>query len=338
MAKSTQPSTLILATLVVLLISSGCWSPDMIESPLVYEVLSPLELSEELRDVEFFLYKTGDFGSRVVVQNLALETLHSYETDRFINGVDLSSDGKYLIYNQVYRYGDVRADYIWRMNLETEEVLKIAGWKKDIIDFIVDAPSISADGKTVLFSLTDLNTGKDGLARVGIDGKGLQILDTTKRLVFAPEASPDGSLIVVLCSGYGKEFNHTGLCLLNGEGRFIRYIVDDDCFYGKSYFNPDGMSIVFSEVETKGLLGFIVPPEYTFYSIDLRTREKMRLLPWDVGLLAFSPKGNEMIIIARKNPRSSSSIYIMSTDGTNIRHLAYYDKFLADWYSDVDDY
>ena len=80
------------------------------------------------------------------------------------------------------------------------------------------------------------------------------------------------------------------------------------------------------------------PQQGNFNIQNLETDQKTLLLDWAVSVLGFSDDGNEIIIKARKNRKSPRGIYIINSDGTNLRHLAYFDAFLEEWYADADEY
>ena len=72
--------------------------------------------------------------------------------------------------------------------------------------------------------------------------------------------------------------------------------------------------------------------------MDVDGENKRNILGWDVGILGFSEDGKEIIFESRPDQDDFWGIYIINIDGSNLRHLAYLDDFLAEWYADVTEY
>lgn len=325
--------------LVLLLFCSllgACRGLSPLSSNQISEIQSPDELSQELREIQFYLFKKGESGSKVLIQTVDQVREQLYHNPGYLSRVDVSPDGKHLVYVQMTSFGELQPIWMWLVDLESGEEHKIAGWEREFDEISITNPGFTQDGQQVLFTITWYETGLVGLARVKVDGSDLEILDTDLPLNQGPESSPDGSLIMVTCAGYDRITDFPGfqLCLLDHDGGFIKYLTNSGSGHGSSFFTPDGKKVVFTEFDSPKLFGLIKPAR-RFYVMDLETDEKTLLLNWDLGVLGISRLGDEIVFEGRPNHRSPWRIYIINIDGTNLRHLAYFDDFLDEWYADA---
>ena len=187
---------------------------------------------------------------------------------------------------------------------------------------------------------TWLDTNKNGLAIVNIDGTHLKILDTDLGLNEGPMYSPDATYIVVTCAGLDEVTRKPGfqICLLDSNGRYKIHLTNRGDAHGYRSFTPDGSKIVFSEFIFGGLFGIINKQKDQFYIMDLDRENKTLLLNWEAGVQGFSDDGQEIIFKGRPDQNSSWGIYIINIDGSNLRHLTYFDAFLEEWHSDIEPY
>ena len=72
--------------------------------------------------------------------------------------------------------------------------------------------------------------------------------------------------------------------------------------------------------------------------MDIDGDNKTLLLNWEVGVRGFSDDGKDIIFEGRPDEKSPWGIYIINIDGTNLRHLTYFDEFLEEWYADIEQY
>ena len=72
--------------------------------------------------------------------------------------------------------------------------------------------------------------------------------------------------------------------------------------------------------------------------MDISGKNKKLLFDWIIGVLGFSKDGKEIIFEGRPDMDAPRGIYIINIDGSNLRHLAYLDEFLKEWYADVTEY
>jgi Tol biopolymer transport system component len=309
---------------------------DLHQNP-IQEVQSPLELSDELRSVRFFLFKRGNLGSKVALVDVGQNYLQIYHNPDYLSRVDVSPDGRQLVYVRMTSVGSIQPIWLYRVDLESGQEFKLAGWFENYDQISLTNPGFTQDGEQVLFSVTWYDTGEVGLARVNSDGSDLEILDTDIPLAQGPETSPDGSLIMVLCAGPDDLNDSVGfqLCLLDHQGHFIQFLTDRGFSHGRAFFSPDGEKVVFTEYDRPRFFELIKPIS-RFYVMDITTDQRTLLLSWDLGVLGFSESGEEIIFEGRPSESAPWAIYIISIDGGDLRHLAYFDDFLDDWYADTE--
>lgn len=327
---------LILGLLIILV--SACGVGTTQNQKHIQEIHSPVDLPDGLRNVRFHLFKRGDFGSKVAIMDVGQTDLQTYHNSDYLSRVDVSLDGGSLVYVRVTSVGDIQAIWMYLVDLESGEEFKIAGWDKNFDQISITNPGFTPDGEQVLFTVTWFDTGVIGLGRVNIDGAGLEILDTDIPLAQGPETSPDGSQIMVLCAGFDESKNTPGfqLCLLDDQGHFIKFLTDRGFSHGRAIFSPDGGNIAFTEFDPPRFLGS-TKPSSRLYVLELSTEQKTCLLDWNVGLLGFSESGEELIFEGRSSEHEAWAIYVINIDGSDLRHLAYFDDYLASWYADADE-
>lgn len=316
---------------------SGLYKHNLIEA---LPINDPSELSQEIKNELIYLSKNTRDETIITVKSLDLRTNKTYELGIKSYSVDVSPNMRFATY---VRGEDVNKEFhhgLWLYDLEEKSETKVAGWDVDISEIVLWGPGFSSSGKQIIFSVTWLGQGNTGLAVVDKDGSNLKILSTSIPLNEGPEYSPDGSLIIVTCAGMDALSGDPGfqLCLLGKDGQQLRPLTNRGHGHGSYYFTPDGKKIVFSEFEHGGFFGIINKPEDRFYIMDIDGENKTLLLDWEVGVRGFSDDGKEIIFKGRRDEKSPWGIYIINIDGTNLRHLTYFDEFLEEWYADIEQY
>jgi len=336
MRKVNNPRLLIIIWFLLL---SSCQSRSSEVDHHINILYSPGELSDGIHDISIFFFKSSGFGSEINIRNLVNSNINHYQNAYYIPFLDVSDDGQNIVFAQIARGNDERPFLLWLYKFSDGKERKIAGWDYGYSVVSISNPAFSYDENNILFSVTWFSTGRTGLARVNRDGSDLVILETDIPLAEGPEPSPDGSMILVTCAGVDKISGNPAfhICLLDQEGSFIKFISDTGDVHGSYYFLPNGKSIVYNELRSGGIFGILNKPEYYFYLYDLDSGERIKLLDWEVIVKGFSNDSEQIIFQGRPKDKSPWGIYIMNTDGTNLRHLAYFDEFLEDWYSDNDD-
>jgi Tol biopolymer transport system component len=287
-----------------------------------------------------FLDKPGEKGTVILVISLDMLTKETYQLNDFVNDIDLSHDGRNAIYTHMVCMDTFKPMWLWRIKQGDYQEHKVFGWNKNYFDVMISGPSYSLDDVAIYFSVTWFDSGRNGLARVDRDGNNLQILDTDIPLVEGPEPSPDGSLILVTCAGV-DETKHSPafqICLLDQDGKFIKFVTRTGDTHSSYFFTPDGRHIVYTEFVSGGFLNISKKPKHSLYFYELESGERTLLLDWELGVKGFSNNGQDIIFEGRPNEKSTWGIYLINIDGTNLRHLTYFDEFLEEWYADVEDY
>ncbi len=340
MSKRKTILIILIFSLINTLILVGCSGKDEQSLLEVVSISNPSELSQKLQNVIIYFEKNVNDENIVSIVRLDLKLNEKHILLDEGNDVDLSPDKRVV----VYVHGEnVDGEYhhgIWIYELGERAETKIAGWQKDITDIALTGPSFFADGKKIIFSITWFDTNTNGLAIVNTDGSNLKILNTDLLLNGSPIYSPDSKYILVTCAGFDEVSKQPGfqLCLLDKNGLFRNQLTNKGDAHGYRSFTPDGKRIVFSEFEFGGLFGIINKPEDRFYIMDIDGGNKTLLLNWEVGVRSFSDDGKEIIFKGRPDEKSPWGIYIINIDGTNLRHLTYFDEFLEEWYADIEQY
>ena len=318
----------------------GCSGKNKQSHIEVVSVSNPSELPQGLQNVNIYFEKNVNDENIISIASLDFQTNERKILAREGNGVDLSPDGRFVTYVSGENINGDFCDALWLYDLEKKIEVKIAGWDKKFTEIALSNPSFSPDGKEVIFSVTWFDTDSVGLATVNIDGSNQKILKTNLPLNEGPIYSPDGTLIVVTCAGFDDVSKQPGfqLCLLEKNGLLRKQLTNRGDTHGYRAFTPDGKRIVFSEFEFGGPFGIINKPEDRFYIMDIDGENKTLLLDWEVGVKGFSEDGKEIIFKGRRDEKSPWGIYIINIDGTNLRHLTYFDEFLKEWYADIEQY
>lgn len=324
--------SLLLGLLVCL--PRACFGVPNFQEYRISEIQNPTDLADDLQDIQFQLLKRGEFGSRVAILDLGFRRTQIYQNPEYLSRVDLSPDSTQLVYVRMVSLDELKPIWLYLVDLESEVEVKIAGWNVNYDEISISNPSFNPDGESVLFTVTWYDTGMIGLARVQSDGTGLTILDTELPMNEGPVSSPDHSLIIVTCGGSGLTSGPPvfQLCLLDQKGGFIERLPQGGAGYNSYAFTPDGEKVVWTEFDFGGVFGILKKPQYRLIIHDLRSGDQDQLLDWEVQILGFSPDGSELAFLGRRNPRTAWAIYLIRSDGTSLRHLAYFDDFLTEWY------
>ncbi len=331
-------SILLILSLSVTPIS--CKDSAFIDNSLISVIVDPIEISSDLQQKKFFLYKNVGDGSVVSIQSLNLMILQTYTEFDFFSHVDVSPDGSSIVFLQSVKQDEISPVWLYYVDLNNNRKEKIAGWDADQLNVSLRAPGFSFDGNQIYFSITWYEKRKNNIGVVDIDGNNLKIINTDTIISLGPEPSPDGSLIIVTCEGVNTRTDLPGfqLCLLDKDGKYIEHLTYQGNVHGSPTFSPDGNMIVFTEYDAGGLFGVLNPPKDSFYILDIETGETTLLLNWEVAVEGFSDDSSTIILQGRPDMNSPWALYLINVDGTNLRHLTYFDEFLENWYAGVEEY
>lgn len=303
----------------------------------VNDISSNNIISTQFPEVTIFYEKNVNDNSLIALTNLGLMSIEFITLPNEGNFPILLPNGTQIAYIRSYFSGIQEPHGIWLYDYHNNETRRIPIFQEDYRDVYLSCPSFSLRGDKIIFSVTWFESKKTGLGKIDIDGNNLEILQTDLVLNNCPEFSPDLKTILAKCVDINTSKNRPGfqLCLLDENGSYIKTITNRGNGHHSYYFSPDGKYIVYSEFDIK-LFSFL--PTDRFYSYDFESGEKKLLLEWEVSTKGFSNDSQQIIFEGRPNPKSPWGIYIINIDGTNLRHLTYFDEFLEDWYSDIEEY
>ena len=333
--KGSHPNLMLLVGLVFVL--SGCSFAGRNTAQPYTTIDTPEELSGDLSNITLFFTKNLDDKTSLHVTSLNQEEASTITLQNEGGGLKLSRSGSYL----AYRYGEmVDGQFhsgIWVRDMYEEIERKVILWPEKYTDVQLNNPSFFPSEDKLVFSITWYETDTVGLATINLDGSDFQVIDTPQgKLNEGPKISPDGEKILVLCSGPDTDSGQPGfmLCIMNSDGSERILLTENGDYHGTYLFTPDSQSIIYSEAEWGGLIGLIDKPYYQIRRIDIDGKNLHTILDWHraINVLALSDDGGEIIFMDRYDKGKTTKIYIVNKDGTNLRHLAYFDDFLANWY------
>lgn len=178
--------------------------------------------------------------------------------------------------------------------------------------YIGTNPSMSADGKKIVFASTRYGLGD--IIKINSDGTGWEKLTNTKAYEGNPAFSPDGEKIVFVSerSGNGEIY------VMNQDGSEQTRLTTSDYYNGEPSFSPDGIKIVFARVvsdeanQRKRSQIFIM-------NADGTEQKRLTYNFSSAGTPSFSPDGNKIIFTCRKD--GNECLAIMDSDGSNVVDL-----------------
>jgi len=325
---------------VFFLFTCGCRGINEGDFQDVINIEQPSKLSTHLQNKVISFIKVTNGETVIYLTNLAYDRPKRYRLDYLVHDVDISPGDKFITYVQGENVDGNIHQALWFYDLIENFGTKVASWEKDITEIVITNPSFSPDGNKVIFTVTWLETNNNGLAIVNIDGSELNILNTNSPLNEGPRISPDGSHIIVTCAGLDAATGYPGfqLCLLDKNGLFRKQLTNRGDLNSSYYFTPDGKKIAYSEAEFGGIFKIIKKRKDRFIVMDIDGKNKVEILNWDIAVKGFSDDSQEIIFVSRPDKNSPRGIYIINIDGSNLRHLTYFDAFLEEWYSDIESY
>jgi len=294
------------------------------------------DLPANLVPIQIFL--SGNQNERASGHLTTLDRQHQTDIELDNDGRDMnvSWDKTHVVYSFVETVNEEFRSSIWLLDLENGTERRVILWPDKFTDISLGDPNFYPDGDRLIFSITWYDMDTTGLGSIDLDGNNLEIIDTPQRTFNeGPKISPDGEKILVLCEGIDRDSGKPGfmLCIMNKDGSRRRLLMEDGSYHGSFLFTPDSQSIIYSEAEWGGLIGLINKPRYQINSIGIDGKNQQTVLMWHraINVLALGKDGGEIIFMDRPESGKATKIYIIDKDGTNLRHLAYFDDFLADW-------
>ena len=160
-------------------------------------------------------------------------------------------------------------------------------------------PAFSPTGRLIAFARTFLPGAR--IAVIGVDGRGLRVLASSRPGDNEPSWSPSGRQLVVRGSSAGGLFD---LYVIDARGRGRRVLLRTPRALERDpSWSPDGRRIAFTS-DRSG--------QIQIWTLDLRTRRTRQLTRGPAAFApAFSPDGRR-IAFAR-----GGQIWVMNADGTH---------------------
>ena len=193
---------------------------------------------------------------------------------------------------------------IYELNLSTNETIMLTNHFGDL-----NAPEISPDGKTIVFTRYYLDVAKPTTWLMDRDGKNLrQVVDLA---AWDPTWSPDGSAIL-----FASDMKQTSqLFIVNVDGTDLRQVGDFPFLRGRSDWSSLNLIVTYSGR----------PWERELYIMNTDGSGQHRISPPGGNSQgpSFSPDGQWIAFTSyfdRYNVQGCE-IYIMRVDGTDLRRL-----------------
>ncbi len=309
------------------------------DSPVlpVKTIIDPAKLSSNLSSTMIFFSKNQNDETSVHITTLSREVNSTFTLLSEGGHMDLSPDGYFLIFELGENIEGEYRSGIWVRDLVEGTERRVILWPEKFMDVSLANPSFFSCEDKLIFSITWYDTDTIGLATINLDGSNLEIIETPLNTFSeGPVTSPDGEKILVLCEGIDSDSGQPGfmLCIMNKDGSGRNLLTENGDYHGTFRFTPDSQTIIYSESEWGGILGIIKKPYNQIRRMDIDGKNDHMILDWNspINILAISDDNEEVILIDNPGNGISEKLYIINVDGTNLRHLAYFDDFLADWY------
>jgi Tol biopolymer transport system component len=298
------------------------------------QISSPSDLDPGLSQLYLLFSKNETDHSIVVITSLDKKHQNTIEIDRMIEDVSLSPDSSFFVYSAVEKIENEKRSGIWIYEILNNNEMKIAGYPETIFTVLLETPIITYDEKQVLYTATWFNKEELNLVASDIYGDHHIIISSNQNLISQPVISQDGKKILYLCGGIDKDSREPGfqICIMNSDNTDRQVLTYDGDYHGSYLFTPENQKIVYTEWETGGLLKILQKPTRKLFSINIDGSNRKRIIDFEGVIKAISPDGQDIILEGRPNENYPYSIYIVDINGDNLRHLTYFDEFLANWY------
>jgi len=266
------------------------------------------------------------------------------------NFPSFSPDGKYIIYSSARRdtNGDGKIDAsdksgIYILNLADGEEFMLVG-----DEAINTHPSISPDGRRVLFLRRNRDTNGDGkldlfdnpeICIVDVDGKSEEVLVPDIAYNKFPSFSPDSKKVIFAS---WRVYN-SGIYMIDLETKKEKQVVSDTFDNTFPSFSPDGKRVVYASWrrDTNGDGKINMHDNSGIYITDLSSEKEIQLASEenDNSFPAFSPDGVTLAFLIRRRDTNkngvidsldNSAIYTVDISGRNKKKIVgdrFYNKF-----------
>jgi Tol biopolymer transport system component len=278
-------------------------------------ITDPLQLSENLSNQRILFYTSQE----VYITTLIRETIDTIKLPEPGSRIRISPYSACCLAYSTF-------NSIWIIDFQLEKNLLVVDTQIESPNLIVGDPAFSPDSQKLVFSMIWDTTDEYDLATVNSNGENFQRLDV-RGYNNEPKYSPDGKWILTVCEG-DVEIGGFQLCIMNSDGKGRKWLTNNPGEFHHGWFTPDGTRIVFSRLD----IGMI-KDRVGLYVMDIDESNIIQLIEWHARVLTFSADGNEVVFCKFHDDGGCEGIYVINLDGTNLRHLAYFDDvFLSKWY------
>ncbi|MCF6278089.1 MAG: hypothetical protein L3J16_04980, partial [Anaerolineales bacterium] len=130
-----------------------------------------------------------------------------------------------------------------------------------------------------------------------------------------PDVSGDGQ-IVVICAGPEEERPSSELCLLDAQGKFVRYLTADGYSWpGYGRFTPDGQYVVYES-------------RYRLYKVRIDGSERQQIAPCSA---LFGPllvtDGYAVTACYISQEPDCYALFLVGLDGNDFRRIGYIEPY-----------
>ena len=271
----------------------------------------------------------------IAVTNLGLDETETIVLDRPAIHLSLSPNGQLIAYSSGERNDSNLHVNIHVHDRKTHSDKKVVSWPYNFTESVISSPAFISDD-LVIFETTWFTKETSSLMTVNLNEGDIETILNDENIFIGPKASPNGKKIIYLCGGLDKRKELPGfqICLFDYKNNDIRLLTSDGGHHGSFLFTPDSKKVVYTEVEALRLIEHLRGPYRRVYSIDINGKNRQKVIDFEGAIRAISEDGQDIILEGRPNENYPYSIYIVDIDGSNLRHLTYFDEFLADWYPD----
>ena len=336
MIKDLKTKKLFWLTFLLLISLSGVSCLDREEEVTLHvkELSSPSLLPGDLTHQKVYFVKNENDKSILHITNIGRSDNEQVVPKTEGNNFTLSPLSRNIAFDSSKKINDELRSGIWIYDLNNNYEENIVLWPNSFFKVSLSSPYFFPDEKTIIFDITWYEKDKFGLGILDLENDSLEILDKVSNIGISPVVSPDGSKILTLCAGMDRDSHLPGfqLCIMNSDGTDHKILTHNGDSHGSYLFTPDNKHIVYTETETGGLLKIREKPYQRVYITDLEGSQHRKLLDFRGAVRAISADGEDIILEGTPGEPYPWSIYLLSIDGMDLRHLSYFDDFLAKWY------
>lgn len=241
---------------------------------------------------------------------------HSGGKGRYSRVPDWSPDGRKIAF-QSYRDGDIKPS-IYAMDADGSNVQRLTNEK-----YYDGAPAWSPDGKKIAY--TSIRMGKTRIYMMNADGSDLKRVTQHEGEDYYPAWSPDGERLAFVSNISNREetWDIYTMKIDGSDVRRLTHATEERRYNAGPDWSPDGRKIVFDSNRDGNDEIYVMDADGTNLQ-RLTQHERVDSRP------NWSPDGKKITFNSDRDVRAGDDIlkgefeiYIMDSDGSNIRRLTY---------------